>query len=317
VKPKFAISPRFGIAYPITDRGIIRFSYGMFQQVPEYGQLYIGDEFKLTSAQGVQGPFGNNDLKPQRTTIYELGVQQQMTDVLAVDVTAFYRDIRDWISSSQPIPTFLAGISYSQRTNRDFANVRGVTLSLNRRLADGFSFRFDYTFQTAEGTNSTPDEEFFAQQGGAEPTQTLTPLGWDQTHTFNANFFVGSASWGASILATASTGQPYTPTLIGGAYTGRNVLTGLADNSRRKPFLASFDLEAYYQLPFDAWQAQIFTRVFNLLDAKNPTTVYGDTGKPDFTLQKEQVSNYDEGWFDVPTYYSPPRSVYLGMRISF
>ncbi len=313
---KMSVSPRLGIAYPITDQGIIRFSYGIFQQIPEYSQLYLGDQFKLTSAQGVQGPFGNNDLDPQRTTIYELGLQQQLTDVFAVDVTAFYRDIRDWISSSRPIPTFLAGISYSQRINRDFANIRGITLSLTRRHADGFSFGFDYTFQVAEGTNSTPDEEFFAQQGGAEPTRTLTPLGWDQEHTFNANLFVGSSEFGGSLIVTASTGQPYTPTLIGGSYTGRNVITGLAENSRRKPFLATFDLELFRTFSFGGLDVQAFVRIFNLFDARNPTTVYGDTGKPDQTLQKQQVSEYDEGWFDVPTYYSPPRSIYAGTRIS-
>ena len=140
---KYQLSPRLGVAYPITDKGIIRFSYGMFQQIPEYSQLYLGDEFKLTSAQGLQGvtndqgtqvPFGNNDLKPQRTTIYELGLQQQITNDLAIDATAFYRDIRDWVSSSGPIPTFQAGVSYSERINRDFANVRGVTVSLKKRV---------------------------------------------------------------------------------------------------------------------------------------------------------------------------------------
>ncbi|MGH7452029.1 MAG: TonB-dependent receptor, partial [bacterium] len=37
---KYQISPRFGVAYPITERGVIHFSYGIFQQIPEYEQLY-------------------------------------------------------------------------------------------------------------------------------------------------------------------------------------------------------------------------------------------------------------------------------------
>ncbi|MEJ2615159.1 MAG: carboxypeptidase-like regulatory domain-containing protein, partial [Ignavibacteriaceae bacterium] len=86
---KTGLSPRFGVAYPITDKGIIRFSFGIFQQIPDYSQLYLNDQFKLTSTQGVQGPFGNNDLNPQRTTIYELGLQQQLTQDLAIDLTAY------------------------------------------------------------------------------------------------------------------------------------------------------------------------------------------------------------------------------------
>ena len=316
---KIGVSPRLGIAYPITDRGIIRFSYGVFQQVPEYSQLYLDDEYKLISAQqGVQGPFGNNDLKPQRTTIYEMGLQQQISDNFAFDVTAFYRDIRDWISSSQPIPTFLAGLAYSKRINRDFANVRGITLSVNRRHQNNFSFGIDYTFQIADGTNSSPDEEFTAQRNGSEPTKTLTPLSWDQTHTITGHMFVTYATdeAGVSIISTLNTGQPYTPTRIGGAYTGRNVLTGLAENSRRKPLIFRFDLEAFKNFNLAGINLQLFMRVLNVFDAKNPITVWGDTGEAEFTLQQKELSDYDPGWFNYPTYYSEPRSVYVGTKIS-
>ncbi len=313
---KTQLSPRFGVAYPITDKGIIRFSYGIFQQIPEYSQLYLGDQFKLTSAAGIQGPFGNNDLKPQRTTIYELGLQQQFFDDFAVDVTAFYRDIRDWITSSQPIPTFLAGITYSERINRDFANVRGVTLALNKRLTHKFSFGLDYTFQIADGTNSSPDEEYFSQLNGSEPKRILTPLNWDQTHTLNGSLYFGEADWGMSILSSVSSGQPYTPTVIPGAYSGRNVLTGLTENSRRKPFMATFDLELHKSILLSETSVQFFIKVFNLFDAKNPLTVFGDTGKPDYTLEQTQVLNYDKAWFVYPSYYSEPRNIYVGTRIS-
>ncbi len=315
---KTGLSPRFGISYPITDRGIIRFSFGIFQQIPDYSQLYIGDEFKLTSTQGIQGSFGNNDLKPQRTTIYEIGLQQQFTEDIAVDVTAYYRDIRDWISSSQPIPTVVAGISYSKRINRDFANARGVTLSVKKRFANYFSFGVDYTFQIAEGTNSSPEQEFISRQNGAEPTRYLTPLDWDQTHTLNSNIYVGGSDWGMSLIAAISTGQPYTPVVTAGAYSGRNIIPGLPNNSRRKPLIANVDMQIHKDFSLSSnLNVQLFLKVFNLLDAKNPVVVFGDTGKPDYTLQQATVTNADPGWFVSPNYYSMPRSIYLGTKISF
>ncbi len=322
---KTGLSPRFGVAYPITDKGIIRFSFGIFQQIPEYSQLYLGDQFKLTSAQGLQGyqstqntqiPFGNNDLKPQTTTIYEIGLQQQLTEDLAFDLTAFYRDIRDWISSSPAIPTFLAGISYSQRINRDFANVKGITLSVNKRFTNNFSFGVDYTYQVAEGINSTSDEQFFAQLDGSEPKRTLTPLDWDQTHTLNTNIYFGTTDWGISLISRINSGQPFTPTRIEGSNTGSNVLTGLADNSRRRPMIINLDLELYKNFDLSVVDMQLFVKVFNLLDGKNPLTVFGDTGKPDYTLQEETTTDHDESWFVYPNFYSPPRSIYLGTKIS-
>ncbi|MBI2420292.1 MAG: TonB-dependent receptor [Ignavibacteriales bacterium] len=312
-KVKSFFSPRVGLAYPITDKGTIRFSYGIFQQIPEYSQLYLGDQLKITASQGNQGPFGNPDLKPQTTTIYEIGFKQMVTEQIAIDVTGYYRDIRNWISTSQPIPTFLAGTSYSISINKDFANVRGVSLSVRKLFADYYSFDIDYNFQLAEGTNSSPDQEFYSQLNGAEPTKQMTPLNWDQTHTLNASFYVMYEGWGMSFMSKLNTGQPYTPEAIAGTYTGRNIISGLTQNSRRKPLQFNLDLEIFKNLTLAGNEIMAYCKVFNVFDAKNPVTVFGDTGKPDYTLQQDQVFSYDKGWFTYPTYYSQPRSIYIGM----
>ena len=312
---KTSLSPRVGLGYPITDEGTIRFSFGIFQQIPEYSQLYLDDQLKLTETQGTQGPFGNPDLKPQTTDIYEIGFKQMVTDNIAIDITGFYRDIRNWISTSQPIPTVLAGTSYVITVNKDLANIKGVTLAVTKRFSDHYAFDIDYTYQIAEGTNSAPDQEYFAQLDGNEPTKQMTPLDWDQTHTLNAAFYFGYESWGASITSKYNTGQPYTPEAIAGAYTGRNIITGLNENSRRKPSLFNIDFEIYKSFFIAESELLIFLRVFNLLDSRNPVTVFNDTGLPDYTLEEEQVQNEDEDWYVYPNYYSQPRSIYLGTKI--
>ena len=316
---KTQVSPRLGVAYPITDKGVIHFSYGIFQQVPEYSQLYAGDQLKVTSASGTQGPYGNPDLNPQRTIMYELGLQQQITENIGIDITGFYRDIRDWVSTSPPIPTALAGVAYSTKINRDFANVKGLTLAVQQRMANNFSFNVDYTFQVAEGTNSTPEEEFFAQLGGAEPTRVLTPLGWDQTHSFNTSIFYGGKNWGVSLLERYNSGQPYTPSLVTGSRTGSNILQGLEKNSRRKPNRFTIDLTAFKIFDFSAFQTKFFVRVYNLLDSRNPVNIYGDTGLADFTLMQEQgeQADADATWFVRPDFYSEPRRFQVGAKISF
>ncbi|RPH98005.1 MAG: TonB-dependent receptor, partial [Calditrichaeota bacterium] len=50
VDPKAQLSPRLGIAYPITDRGVIHFSYGHFFQIPEFRFLYDSPDFKFSKA---------------------------------------------------------------------------------------------------------------------------------------------------------------------------------------------------------------------------------------------------------------------------
>jgi len=314
--PKHQLSPRLGIAYPITDEGVIHFSYGIFQQIPEYNQLYYGDQFKLTEGQGIQGPFGNPDLKPQRTTMYELGFKQQLSENIAIDITGFYRDIRDWISSSALITTYTAGVSYSKKINRDFANVRGITLAVNRRLANHFAINLDYTLQVAEGTNSAPEDEYFALQEGAEPKKQLMPMDWDQTHALNFTFFVGNDEWGASFTSKYHSGQPYTPDVVVGKLVGQTIVSGLKVNSRRMPDRFTVDLNLFKNVKVNSFNIKVFATIYNLFDMKNPLFVYQDTGKPDFTFRETQQTEADPGWFIRPDFYSEPRRIQVGAQLS-
>ncbi|MGH7602038.1 MAG: TonB-dependent receptor domain-containing protein, partial [bacterium] len=286
-----------------------------FQQIPEYEQLYRRDELKVSEAAGLQGPFANPDLNPQRTTMYELGIQQQLSDNIGIDITGFYRDIRDWISTGAPTPVAIAGVSYARKINRDFANVRGITLAANRQLAGKFSFSVDYTFQIVQGTNSTPEEEFFSQQGGAEPTRALTPLDWDQRHALNATLFVGDKNWGVSMLERYNSGQPYTPSIVTAVSTGRNILSGLQQNSRNKPSRFTVDLTGFKNVKIRAFDVQVFAKAFNIFDSKNPVNIFTDTGKADVTL--EGNPDADPAFFARPDYYSEPRRVQLGAKVSF
>ncbi len=315
VKTQF--SPRLGIAYPITDRGVIHFSYGLFRQTPDFEQLYRRDEILLSEDGSSQGPFGNPDLEPQRTTMYELGLQQQLSDDIGADVTLYYRDIRDWITVGAPLETALAGVGYSTRTNRDFAEVKGITLTLSRRFADYFSFNVDYTFQVATGTNSSPEDEFNALNEGKQPTRQLTPLDWDQRHTLNANFFIGSKDWGVGMSQRLNSGQPYTPVQVTARQQGSSVVSGLEKNSRRKPVTFEVDLNAHKYFNLAGYRFRIFLNAFNLFDRRNQIDVFGDSGRADFTLNELLITSADPGWYVQPYRYSAPRRIQMGAGFIF
>ena len=72
VDPKTQFSPRFALAFPITDKGYMHFSYGHFFQNPEFSYLYTNPEFEVPPSSGVGTTMGNADMKPQRTTQYEV-----------------------------------------------------------------------------------------------------------------------------------------------------------------------------------------------------------------------------------------------------
>ena len=135
--------------------------------------------------------------------------------------------------------------------------------------------------------------------------------------SLNTNLYYGTESWGVSLLTRLNSGQPYTPTMIPGTRTGQNILSGLRGNSRRKPNLFTVDFTAYKNLKLGPTNFQLFVRIFNLLDTKNPVNIFGDTGDADYTLQMTQAFMADPGWFVRPEFYSRPRRVQIGTKINF
>lgn len=330
--PKSSISPRFGISYPITDQGILHFSYGHFLQIPSFIHLYQKPGYKVTEASSLQGVFGNPDLNPQKTVMYEFGLQQQLTDEINFDLTGFYRDTRDWVSTSTRIPVGDdpegAATFYTIFINRDYANSRGITFTMDKRHSDWWSLNFSYTFQIAEGNNSNPDEEQGAQQDNKEPTRVLTPLDWDQRHTANMTFGFGPThDWGVFVIGRYGSGLPYTPAINQAEAQGQDVARVLPKNSRRRPATYNIDLRLFKNMRIAPFNAQFFVKVFNLLDTRNEIDVYGETGRATATMQAlgipDDVNNNPsrinrvEQYLLRPDFYSEPREVQLGVELSF
>ena len=322
---KMALSPRLGIAYPISDKGVIHFSYGHFFQVPNFEYLYDNPDFKFASGGGYQ-VFGNPDLNPERTVQYEIGLQQQIAENIGIDVTLFYKDIRDWVGTS---PLIVIGnrtdLRYSQFENRDYANVRGITLKIDKRFANNFSAGIDYTFQIAEGTYSNPRDAFNAFENEEEPVKNLIPLNWDQNHTLNGRFVYRLKDWTLSLTGHYWTGRPYTPSFGVGQFTGGATQLGLKENSARLPEQKSVDLYINRRFNVAGLHCDIFFNVYNLFNTLDETNVYSDTGTATYTsdIQPDRIIyNADrvgtpEALINRADWHTWPRQIQAGLAIGF
>ncbi len=317
---KFQISPRVGIAFPITDRGIIHFSYGHFFQLPAFDLLYQNPYFKLGTGTGNIGIVGNADLKPQQTVSYEVGLQQQLTDNLSMFLTGYVRDIRNLAgTTAEEIFIFGGSAKYSKYVNSDFGFVRGIIVSLNQRFTQGLSATLDYTYQIAKGNSSDPAATRNAIAGGRLPDMQLVPLDWDQRHTLNSTInYIVPNNWGASVIIQYGSGTPYTPPQSAD-------IGVLLINSETKPSYINVDLRAYKDFVIKNFRISIFTRIINIFDIKNQINVYDDTGRADYTIyelqarrnqQPELVNTLGE-YFKNPTFYSQPRTVEFGVSFYF
>jgi outer membrane receptor protein involved in Fe transport len=321
---KYQISPRVGISFPITDKGIIHFSYGHFFQMPPFAYLYTNPNFEYSYASGAP-VFGNANLNPEKTFSYELGLQQQLFEDLAFNITGFYKDVRDLLALQQI--RISEDETYFKYVNKDYSNVKGITFSLTKRKTPQsiFGVTLDYTFQVAEGNEVDADAFFLDLSSGRQSEKIPVYLGWDQSHTLSGTISVGeSNNWNISMVGRFGTGLPYTPLI-----TGKQIY--LRTNSDRRPTQSNVDLLAEKSFDFGGLILNVFLKVYNLFDVLNERLIYTDTGRATYTLLTSQgsaqatdkIAETTPGvhsateYFIQPQFYLPPREVKLGFSLEF
>lgn len=326
---KHQVSPRLGLAFPITDRGAIHFSYGHFFQIPPFAYLYANPEFEVKPGY-LQTLMGNPDLNPQHTVIYEIGLQQQLTDNIGMDITGFYKDINNLLSSGLSsglkyleLP---GGTFYSRYANEDYANVRGITLNFTQRRTGYLSWAADYSFLVARGNASSPTTAFYDLRAGQEPTKKVVPLSWDQAHTLNINLTVSvPRNWAVGVLGRIESGLPYTPSpeRLRGIGMGQETPE---TNSDRKPAQYIVDLTARKDFVWKKFTYSLFLKIYNLFDRTNERYVYNDTGRAGYSITAQRLPDNSlenpgiypvEDYYSRPFYYREPREIRFGFTLDF
>ncbi len=317
---KSQFSPRIGISYPITDRGAVHFSYGHFFQIPPFEFLYKNPSFRIpligNFPEFVGTTIGNANLEPQRTTMYEIGLQQELAPDLGVTVTGYYKDIRNLLGIAIHIKNDVK--KYGEYVNLDYGAVKGFTVTLDKRFTNGFGANIDYTLQFADGNASDPNDDYNKAQASPpiDVNKVLVPLSWDRRHSLNATITMGTPSdFIASIVGRLGSGLPYTPSLA-------NQRTGL-ENSDNMPMFSQVDLYITKFFTLGNAHLSVFAKVYNLFDTANEINVFGDTGRAGYTLELTRSQQAPLGvnslqqYFTRPDFYSAPRQVIVGATFGF
>lgn len=315
-EPESQISPRLGVSFPISDQGAIYFSYGHFLQIPRFENLYVNDEYIINQGQSLSSITGNPNLKVERRIQYEVGLQQVVFPNVSLDLTAYYSDIRNLLGM-EIINTY-EGFKYARFTNRDYGNIKGFIIALDKRFADYFSAKVDYTYQVAEGNASDPYAVYNDNQTDppVESEKKNVALDWDQRSTLNVTANVGKpGDWMLGIIFSYGSGTPYTEDI--------RISNGVRfENGGRKPSFFNVDLRADKFFKLFGLDFHTFLWVYNLLDIRNEYGVYSTTGRADSDLNTKfagdiiGLNTLDE-YVRNPSFYSSPRQVRLGFSLGF
>ncbi|MCC6866035.1 MAG: TonB-dependent receptor [Ignavibacteria bacterium] len=293
---KGRLSPRIGISHPITDNQTLFFSYGHFSKRPKPQFVYA--KLSNVSSKSSFQKFGNPNLNPETTVSYELGLRNQFTNDDVFTVTAYYKDIYDYVATvSAKIndPRF-AGQSFITYVNQDYTKSRGIELDYKKRIGKWFNGNINATYSIATGKSSSTDQGYLVATGGAFETIGENYLSWDRPIqvSANTNFFfskgTGIFGFGKNIIDDISfkfrvfyqSGKRYTPQLLVGYLSdGRpeyesdinNPLSKLAANW----FWMDMSIDKYFR--FKNMKITLTFEVSNIFNVKNAAIINPVTGK--------------------------------------
>ena len=243
-----------------------------------------------------------------------------------IEIKGFYRDARNYVTSGIPIDLG-DGKSYYTYINKDYSNSRGMIFNIFKQFSEFIGWQLDYTFQIAEGSNSNPNEEFGAVLAGKEPTRSIIPLDWDQSHNLNGSITTAYKTWGLNTIFQYGSGYPYTPFITNYEQQGEILSNVLLRNSRRKADTFRMDIKIFKNINFGQINGRIYLNVHNLLDRRNQNYVYADSGQSDKTIEQaraEIISPFEplrpnslHDFYNRPDWYDDPREIQLGFQIAW
>jgi len=272
------LQPRLGFSFPISERAVFHLNYGNYLKRPSLESL-IGRRTTLFNENlGTAEPrrLGNPLLKPEETKSYDVGLVLGVASGFTLEVSGYYKDVKNLI---QRVVYIDANDNlYESLGNRDYANIRGFSLRLNKRRGT-LSGSVRYHFSVATGKNSSPTGRSPIVDETHEQTQAPSPrdilLDFDRRHALVLIAGLNlPRNWGPTIagarplgglrinfLQDTRSGRPYTPSeLLGDNFAKLN--------TERTPWEHNLDLKITKTLNVRTTRFDLFTEVFNLLNSR-------------------------------------------------
>ena len=347
--PQVTVSPRISFQFPISDEAEFFAHYDIMVQRPDPGANRMNPITYLQMENGNNGGIlSNPDLRPQRTTDYEIGFRQKLNDNSALKLSAFYREMRDMMQTFSFTEAY--PVTYIAYGNLDFGTVKGYTVQYDLRRTGNVRLNANYTLQFADGTGSSSTSGANIARSGQPNLRYILPLSYDSRHqvVMNMDYRYGGGPayngpvWfgkrvlenaGLNLVVNANSGTPYTRRVLAyGLTDAQTPMTGNINGSRL-PWSFRVDATANKVWNFNEGPLsnfEIYVQMLNVLNTQNVLGVYPYTGSPsdDGYLSSPQGQNAiqfqasAQSFADLynisltnPGLFSLPRRIRLGLRI--
>jgi outer membrane receptor protein involved in Fe transport len=333
---KFIFLPKINVSFPVRENQVLFFNYGHSARIPHPSFVYAGldpffqDQSDLPS-------LGNPNLNREVDISYEIGLRNQITSNDALNISAFWRDKYDFVTSQSIRVNDVDGrpVTKAFRINGDYARSRGVEVSYLKRYRDLLRGQLSVTYSRAEGLSSTNDDNLSGISGSQNVGNNIeTPLAWDRPFDIKGNITFTHArengildspilnDFQLFISAVWRSGARYTPfervgterNPISGEENWRPIYEQIDDPAKRYSevgpawFYMDFNLQKWFTI--GETRVSTFLEISNFLNNKsavviNPVTGEGYKQYP--SSQAELIALRDDRSYDVPNNVRDPR----------
>ncbi len=295
---KMRLLPKLAASFPIKENQVMYFNYGHNMVEPHPSYIYTGLD-PYYADRSTLARVGNPDLNPEVDISYELGLKSQLGSNDALNVSVYWKDKYDFITSSTIYLKDATGreVARTIRINADYARVRGFEIAYIKRIAKWFSSQVSFSYSAATGQSSSASQSLSQILAtGNSVSSKETPLAWDSPidakgfAIFTVNKDKGL--FDSKILnhfsfyteAIFRTGKRYTPYLFEGyeEYSGRPIyeIDGNPENQNQKISIPSFWLNATLRkwIKIKRTDVSFTLELTNILNTKNPLIINPVTG---------------------------------------
>lgn len=343
---KLRLMPRLGVSFPISDNQMLFLNYGHFSKRPKPQFVYA--KLGGVSSKSSYQKFGNPNLNPETSVIYELGIRQKFSENDVLSLTAYYKDIFDYVQTTTitGIPRIGSAVFY---INLDYARNRGIEAEYKTRISKNLSATVNGSYSVATTKSSSPDVGYLIAQGSIneEPIKEVYAI-WDRPWQFSvaANYRIPEkrgirilglypfGNWNINFRWFTQAGKRYTPMYFVYNRTGDNrpIYVEVEDQSRKYSALGSAwkwaDLSCKKYFQVGRFRYVLTVEINNLFNDRNAQIINPVTGKayhygdpvPSYwndPLYPDLTYPVSEPYPLNPARYREPRHIRLGMSVEF
>jgi hypothetical protein len=145
VEKQIDISPRLGVAFPISINSKLYFNYGHFRSIPAPEQLFLLRR-NLNSKEITRLANPNNPLP--KTVAYELGYEQNLWDQFLLSIKGYYKDVTDQTRLVQYVSRDNS-VNYFVPEPNNYEDIRGFEFELRKNRGDWVTGFINYTYMVS------------------------------------------------------------------------------------------------------------------------------------------------------------------------